>query len=60
MLLSKLPGVTSKNIRRIMEAVPDLYTLSKMSLSELSEVIPRADAKLLYDFLRTRGSKGKI
>lgn len=54
--LAKLPGISPKNIRHVMNKVADLKTLSEMALSELEELIGKASGKQLYDFFRNRGS----
>eukprot|EP00039_Didymoeca_costata_P014124 m.224793 g.224793 ORF g.224793 m.224793 type:complete len:80 (+) comp15951_c0_seq33:2510-2749(+) len=50
--LSKLPGVRPQNITRILDTVPDLLALSKISLQSLQEMMGVSDGKILHDFLR--------
>eukprot|EP00039_Didymoeca_costata_P014120 m.224674 g.224674 ORF g.224674 m.224674 type:complete len:904 (+) comp15951_c0_seq21:138-2849(+) len=49
--LSKLPGVRPQNITRILDTVPDLLALSKISLQSLQEMMGVSDGKILHDFL---------
>lgn len=50
--LSRMPGVTTENISRIMNAVTNLYELCDLSLEELAEIMnSQENAKRLYDFL---------
>eukprot|EP00040_Diaphanoeca_grandis_P031254 m.186662 g.186662 ORF g.186662 m.186662 type:complete len:1016 (-) comp32275_c4_seq6:246-3293(-) len=55
--LSKLPGITSKNIRFIMDKVDTLEQLSKMDLTSLQKLLEnKVEAKKLFDFFRNCGS----
>ena len=48
--LSKLPGITSNNIRRVMRQVTNLRELASMSLPDMQKIIGKSNGKLLYDF----------
>jgi DNA excision repair protein ERCC-4 len=53
-LLRKLPGVTVGNYKAIMAAVPTLAALAVTPQAELSKVIGKPNAALLYEFLHNR------
>jgi DNA excision repair protein ERCC-4 len=49
-LLSKLPGITSSNIRKVMRGVKNLRELSTMSLAATQSLVGKSGGKTLYDF----------
>jgi ERCC4-type nuclease len=53
--LAKLPGISSKNIRKVMDTVPSLHALANYSVPEMEALLGPADGKKLYDFFRNRG-----
>jgi DNA excision repair protein ERCC-4 len=53
-MLSRMPGVTAKNIDRIMRSVRDLRALSEMALRPLQRLIGRDDGRKLFNFLNTK------
>lgn len=56
MFLSKLPGITAKNIRRVLEAVPDIHTLANYTMEQMTELLGKQNGKSLFDFFHQRGS----
>lgn len=53
--LARLPGITSKNIRKVLETVESLHALANMSLVEMEALLGSVDGKKLHDFFRSRG-----
>ena len=52
--LSRLPGITSKNIRRVINSVESLHALAQYSMAQMEELIGAIDGKKLFDFFRSR------
>lgn len=52
-ILKALPGVTEKNMHKIINNVKSLYDLCEKSLDELEKYMSKNNAKLLYNFLNT-------
>ncbi|CAD2096292.1 DNA repair endonuclease, putative [Plasmodium vinckei brucechwatti] len=50
-ILKALPGVTEKNMHKIINNVKSLYDLCEKSLDELENYMSKNNAKLLYNFL---------
>ncbi|CAG8539747.1 12641_t:CDS:10 [Ambispora leptoticha] len=48
--LRALPGITSKNYKRVMSRVENLKELSEMSLTDMQALIGEQYGRLLYDF----------
>jgi len=55
MFLAKLPGITAKNIRRVLDTVPNIHTLATYSLDQMATLLGKQNGKLLFDFLAQRG-----
>eukprot|EP00035_Acanthoeca_spectabilis_P009230 m.164481 g.164481 ORF g.164481 m.164481 type:complete len:903 (-) comp14657_c0_seq4:1398-4106(-) len=55
--LSKLPGITSSNIRRVMRGVKNLRELSVKSLPEMQALVGKSGGKTLYDFFHNTSGK---
>ena len=49
--LARLPGITSKNIRSIMDSVDSLRTLFQFPLERLEGLIGKQSGKMLFDFI---------
>lgn len=50
-LLKRLPGITRQNINTVLNSVNNLNELSNLSYAELSKMLGKQNACLLYDFL---------
>ena len=51
-MLLKMPGINSKNYRKIMNKVQDIAELTTLSEEDLSSILGHSQhAKLLWDFL---------
>lgn len=56
-MLSKMPGVNSKNIYSIMNNVESLVHLTQLSVQELTDIMgSSSNAALLHEFLNTKPS----
>ena len=55
-VLSKMPGITQKNIRHVMTTVTDLSSLAKMGLKAMEDMLGKVSGKLLFDFFHNRAS----
>ncbi len=61
MMLLKMPGVTSKNVFSIMNAVEDLSELVSLSEERLAEILGSVHhARLLYHFLHKQQEPQEI
>eukprot|EP00048_Salpingoeca_helianthica_P000246 m.40278 g.40278 ORF g.40278 m.40278 type:complete len:848 (+) comp10297_c0_seq2:245-2788(+) len=56
--LSKLPGVTSRNIRPLMEGIGSLRQLFRTPLERLEELMGKTAAKNLFDFIAHATASG--
>ncbi|KAG1666398.1 hypothetical protein FOA52_006507 [Chlamydomonas sp. UWO 241] len=56
-LLRRLPGITDGNFRAIMAAAGSLAGLADLGLSELETAMGPRGAKMLHEFLHTRGTR---
>lgn len=50
-MLRAMPGIHPHNVRRLMNAVPNLKELSRTPLDRLTQIIGAQNAKLLHTFL---------
>ena len=51
-VLRALPGITSKNYKRVMTQVENLKELSEMTLEQCQKLIGDNNGKMLYEFFR--------
>ncbi|KNC82562.1 hypothetical protein SARC_05158 [Sphaeroforma arctica JP610] len=50
-LLLKMPGITSRNVKYVMDNVASVYELSQMNLKEVQTLLGQAAGKQLHDFV---------
>ncbi|KAJ8908048.1 hypothetical protein NDN08_008145 [Rhodosorus marinus] len=54
--LRTLPGISNRNIRKVLESVSTIKELVELPLEELEKILGNSDAKVLYEFLSADAS----